>query len=71
MTPRENCNISGYKDANEILQDVLDRARTVLSVVKGSDLDDETGTCGSPYKFATLNSPERCHLAKILISPKW
>ena len=71
MTPRENCNISGYKDPNEILQDVPDRARTLLSMVKVLDHDDEIGTCGSPYKFAMLNSPEINHLGKTLISRNW
>ena len=42
----------------------------VLSVVKFSDIDGETGTRGSLYKFAMLNSPEISHLGKIHISPK-
>ena len=71
MTPRKNCHISGYKDPNEILQDVLDREWTVISMVKFSYSDDETGTCGSPYKFAMLNSPEIRHLGKTLICPNW
>ena len=70
-TPRENCYISGYEGPNEISQDVPDRACTVLYVVKVSDPDDETGTRGSPYKFAMLNSPERSHLGRALISPNW
>ena len=68
-TPRENCYISGYEGPNEISQDVPDRAQIALSVVKVSDPDDETGTCGSSYKFAMLNSPEISHLGKTLISP--
>ena len=68
-TPRENCNISGYKDPNEILQDVPDRARNVLSVVKVSDPEGETVTRGSLYKFSMLNSPKISHLGKTLISP--
>ena len=28
-------------------------------MVKGLDPDDETGTCGSPYNFAILNSPKQ------------
>ena len=69
--PRENCYISGYKGPNEILQDVLDRAQIVLSVVKFSDAESETMTCGSLYKFSMLNSPEISHLGKTLISPNW
>ena len=44
----ENFYISGYKGPNEISQDVPYRAQTVLSVVKVSDPDVETGTRGSP-----------------------
>ena len=46
--PRENFYISGYKDPNAISQDVLDRGRTLISVVNVLDLDDETGTRSSP-----------------------
>ena len=70
-TPRENCYISSFKGPIEISQDVPDRARSVLYVVKVSDPDDETGTRGSPYKFAMLNNPEISHLGKTLISPNW
>ena len=38
--------------------------QTLLSMVKVSDLDDETGTCGSPYKFAILDSSEISHIGK-------
>ena len=55
--PRENCYISGKEDPNEISQNVADRARTVVSVVKVSDPEGETVTCGSPYKFAMMNNP--------------
>ena len=41
------------------------------SMVKVSNPEGETMTCGSPYKFAMLNSPEISHLGKILISPNW
>ena len=71
MIPRENCYISGYEDPNEILHDFLDREQTIIFVVKGSYLDDETGTRGSPYKFAMLNSPELSHRGKTIISPNW
>ena len=69
MTPRDNCYISSYEGPNEISQDVPDRARTVLYVVKVSNHDYETGTRGSPYNFAMLNSPETGHLGKTIISP--
>ena len=71
MTPRENCYISGCDDPNEILQYFPTRARAILSVGNVSDLDDETGTRGSSYKFAMLNSPKIIHLGKTLISPNW
>ena len=56
---------------NEISSDFIDRALTLISVVKVSDPDDETGRRGSPYKFAMLNSPEISHLGKTIISPNW
>ena len=62
--------VSGYKGP-DILQDVPDRARTVLSVVKVLDPDDETWTRVSTYKFSMLNSPKISHLGKTLISPNW
>ena len=34
-----------------------------------SDPKGETVTCGSPYKFTRLNSPEISHPGKTLISP--
>ena len=43
----------------------------VIFVVKVSNLEDETVTCGSPYMFAIMNSPEKGHLGKTLISPNW
>ena len=70
-TPRENFYISIYEGPNGISKDVPDRAQTLLFVVKVSDLDDETVTCGIPYNLAILNSPERSHLGKNLIPPKW
>ena len=70
-TPRENCYISGYEVPNKILQDVIYRARTLISVVKVSDPEGETVTCGSMYKFAMLNSLEIHPLGKTLISPNW
>ena len=52
-------------------QYVLDREWTLISMVKFSYPDDETGTHGSSYKFTMLNSPEISHLGKTLISPNW
>ena len=71
MTPRENCNISGYKDPNEILQDFLDRAWILIFVVNNLDPEGETVTHGSPYKFAMLNTPELSHRGNTIISPNW
>ena len=64
MTPRENFYISGYEGRNEIYQDVIDRAQTVLYVVKFVDHEGETVTHGSLYKFTMLNSLEISHLGK-------
>ena len=44
MTPRKNCNISGYKDPNENFQEFIDRERTLISVVKCLDSEGETVT---------------------------
>ena len=66
--PRENCNISGYKAPNEILQDVPNSAWTVLFLVNVSDPKGEKLTRVSPYKFAMLNSFEISHLGKTHIS---
>ena len=68
-TPRENCYISGYKGPNEISQDVSKRENNLISMVKVSDLEGETVTCGILYKFAMLNNPETSHLG--IISPNW
>ena len=70
-TPRENFYISSWEGPNEISQDVPDRERIVIYVVKFLDSDDEIGTRGIPYNFTMLNSPERSHLGKTLISPNW
>ena len=68
-TPRDNFYISGYEGLNS--QDVLNREWTVISVVKVSDPEGETVTCGSLYKFAMLHNIEISHLGKTLISPNW
>ena len=70
-TPRENCDILGYKAPNEISQDFLDREQTLISLVKVSYPKGETLTRGSPYKFAMPNSPELSHRGKTIISPNW
>ena len=62
MTPGEHCYVSGYEGPNEIPQDVPYRAWNLIYVVNVSDLEDETMTCGSLYKFSMLNSLEICHL---------
>ena len=70
-TPTKNRYILCYEIPNEISQDFLDRAWTLLSVVKIADLEDQTVTHGILYKFAMLNSIERSHLGKNIISPNW
>ena len=66
-----NCNISRYKDPNQVLKDVPDRERTAISVVNVLGPEGETMTCGSLYKSSMLNSPEISHLGKTIISPNW
>ena len=63
MTRGENCYISNYEGTNSY-EDVPKMAWTVLYVVKCLDPEDETVTCGSPYNFAMLNSPEIGHIGK-------
>ena len=50
---------------------MLDRARTLIFVVKVSDPEGETMTGVTMYKFAMLKSPEIIHLGKLHISPAW
>ena len=71
MTSRENYYILGYRGPNGNPEVVPKRAQNLHSVVRILDLEDETVTCGSPYNFAILNSPEIGHLWKLLISPNW
>ena len=71
MTPGENSNLLGYKGPNEILEDVLEREMTLISVVQVSDLEDETRTRGSLYNLVVLNSLVTGHLGKMIISPNW
>ena len=61
----------GYKGSNEVLQDVTDRAQTIIFVVKVLDSDDKIVKCASLYKFVIMNNPKRSHLGKTLISPNW
>ena len=44
---------------------------TLLFDVKFSNPDGEIVTRGILYKFATMNSPERSHLGRNIISPNW
>ena len=60
----------GYKGPNEIIEDAPKRPWTVLSVVRISDLEDETVTRGTLYNFVVLNSPVTGHLGKMIINPK-
>ena len=71
MTPRENCNILGYRGTNGITEDFQEREQTLISVVQISDSEDEPVTRGMPYNFAVLNSPVTGHLGKRIINPKW
>ena len=61
----------GYRGLNGILEDVLERAWILISVVLISEPEDETVTHGMLYNFAILNSPETGHLGKMIISPNW
>ena len=61
----------GYKGPNGILEDVPEMARTLISVVRSSDSEDETVTRGRPYNFAVMKSPVTGHLGKRIINPKW
>ena len=70
-TPWEHFYNSGYKGPNEILQDVLEREQTIISVVKVSYPENETVIRGSLYKLAMMNSIEMSHLGNTLISPNW
>ena len=67
--PRENRYSLGYLCPNGIPEDVLEKARTILSVVRISDSEDEPVTCGMPYNFVILNSPVTGHLGKRIINP--
>ena len=54
----------GYRGPNGIPEDVPERARTLISVVRSSDSEDEPVTCGMPYNFSVLNSPVTGHIGK-------
>ena len=71
MTPGENCYILGYKGPNEIYEDVPEMEYTLISLIQILYPKDETVTCGSPYNFTILNSPEKGDLGKTLIGPNW
>ena len=70
-TPRDNCYIFGYEGPNAILQYVLDREWTLISVVNFLDTYGETMTHGSLYNFAILNNLITGHLGKMIITPNW
>ena len=57
-----------YIGTNGIPKDVTERARTLISVVRLSDSEDEPMTRGMPYNFAVLNSPVTGHLGKMIIN---
>ena len=59
----------GYRGPNGIPEDVPERARTVIFVVRISEPEDETVTRGRPYNFVVLNSPVTGHLGKRIINP--
>ena len=69
--PRKKSYISGYEGPNEISQDVPEMVHILIYVVQFSNSEDETLTCGSPYKFSMLKSPKISHLGKTIISPNW
>ena len=58
----------GYRGPNGIPEDVTERARTVNSVVRRSNSENEPVTRGIPYNFAVLNSPVTGHLGKRIIN---
>ena len=70
-TPGENCYILGYKGPNEISEDVPELSQNLVSVFQVLDPEYETVTRGSPYNLPMLNSPERGHIGKMIISPNW
>ena len=61
----------GYRGPNGIPKDFPEWAQTVLSMVRSSDLEDETVTRGSIYNLAVLNSLVTGHLRKRIINPTW
>ena len=71
MKPGENCNILGYRGPNGIPEDVPERARTLISVVRISDSEDEPVTRGIPYNFVVPKILVTSHLGKRIINTKW
>ena len=71
MTPGENLYSLGYRGPNGIIEDSLERERTLIFVVQFSDQEDETVTRGSPYNLAILNSSVTGHLGKRILNPNW
>ena len=52
-------------------EDVIERERTLILVVRILDSEDEPVTRGTLYNFYVLNSPVTGHLGKRIINPKW
>ena len=60
-----------YRGPNGILEDVLERARSLLSLFQSSDSEDQPVTHGMLYNFDVLNSLVTGHLGKRIINPEW
>ena len=65
----EHCYILGYLGPNGIPKDFIERARTLIFLVRIADPEDETVKRGSLYNFTILNSLVMCHLWKRIINP--
>ena len=62
----------GYRGPNGILEDVLERAWTLIYLVQILEPEDEPVTRGMSYNYFTvLNSPVTGHLGKMIINPNW
>ena len=61
----------GYKGPNEIYEDVTERERTLILVVRISESEYEPVTRDMPYNFAVLNYSVTGHLGKMIICPNW
>ena len=70
-TPRENFYSLGHIGPNGIHKDFPEIKRTLISMVRISEPEDELVTRGMPYNFTVLNSPITGHLGKMIINPNW